>query len=252
MAPVVVKFEDKYSATSVKPQSTSKDDKKLLRSGKPLTLAEMKHKRDRALKQQQNQSSSSDSKDDVENDLKLTRLLSESHILANVGRERFSGAQLSLETLDQPIGKARVRTLDQRIREVSQTNGDEKLLNKLEKIPMKRRQMLIARERAKQEQHEREAREAGIVLSKKTKGQMRYVDDSSSIAKETLFGKHYKVQKKTKDRGLKIHSAGKKVDGGLFFSKRDIQKISGTSDSRGGRSGGSRGGRGGSRGGKRR
>lgn len=244
MAPIIVKFEDKYS-TSATPE-ISKDDKKMLKSGKPLTLAEMKKRKEKALNQQLKESSSNESKDDVENDLKLKRLLDESHILKHVGRDHFSGAQLSLDTVDQPIGKARVRTLDQRIRNLSETNGDQKILNKLEKIPMKRRQMLIAREREKQEKFEKDAKDAGIVLSRKSKGQIRYIDDSSSIAKENLFGKGKLQSKKTSSRGLKIHSVGKKVDGGLFFSKSQIEKINGV-DSRGGRGGrgGSRGGRGG-------
>lgn len=249
MGPVVVKFEDRYGGGA--PPKASKEDARMLKSGKPLTLAEMrKHKAAAAAAAASASSSSSkDAQQETENDLQLKRLLDESHILQNVGRDRLSGAQLTLDTVDMPMGKARVRTLDHRIRTLSETNGDPRALNKLEKIPMKRRQRLIAREREKQAQYEADAKDAGIVLSRRAKGQLRYTEDANSIAKERLFGRGNIGPKKHTSKGLKIHSAGKTVEGGLFFSKAEIDRVNGV-DRRGGGGRGGRGGRGGSRGGR--
>lgn len=233
MAPVVIKFEDKYStSTTGKPTSI---EKKLRKSGKPLTLAELKKKKQDALNQQmKNSKKDPSSAKDLKDDLDLQRLLSESHILKNLADERrntssASGAELTLKTLNDPlIGKARVRTLDSRIEQLSSINGDEKKLNKLEKIPMKIRQGMIKAQKARITDFENDARENGIIMSKNKKGHFRKLDnDRAFISKEKLIGKGNVSKNKIRDRGLKIQSVGRSTRNGLVLSSADIAKIQG-------------------------
>lgn len=234
MAPIVVKFEDKYSSHQnvKKPTST---EKKLRKSGKPITLAELKRKKEEALKQQRKASNSKEKNaaEELKDDLDLQRLLDESHILKNLADERrngISGAELTLKTLNDPIiGKARVRTLDSRIQKIASINGDAKKLNKLEKIPMKIRQGMIKAQKDRIEKHEREAKDNGIVMSINKKGQFRQLDnDRAFISKDKLIGKGHNINKnKFRDRGLKIQSVGRYTKNGLVLSNNDIAKIQG-------------------------
>lgn len=230
MAPVIVKFEDKYSnPTTSKPSDT---EKKLRKSGKPLTLAELKKKKNEALEQQQ--SKSKNAAQEVQEDLDLQRLLQESHILKNLANERrnhSSGADLTLKTLNDPIiGKARVRTLDSRIHQLASINGDPKKLNKLEKMPMKIRQGMIKAQKERISKHEQHAKDNGIVMSKTKKGHFRQLDnDNAFISKDKMIGKGVGVHKNTKfrDRGLKIQSVGRNTKNGLVLSSREIARIQG-------------------------
>lgn len=231
MAPIVVKFEDKYATPSAsKPTST---EKKLRRSGKPLTLAELKRKKNEALRQQESSGKGKEgfSAEELKEDIDLQRLLNESHILKNLADERrntASGAELTLRTLNDPvIGKARVRTLDARMEQISSVNGDQKKLHHLEKMPMKIRQGMIKAQKARIAKHEQEARENGIVMSVNKKGQFRKLDnDRAFISKDKLIGKG-SIRKKSKDRGLKVQSVGRSTPNGLVLSSKDIAKIQG-------------------------
>ena len=231
MAPIVVKFEDKYSAATVaKPTAV---EKKLRRSGKPLTLAELKKKKNEALQQQSaGKGKEGTSAEELKEDIDLQRLLNESHILKNLADERrntASGAELTLRTLDDPvIGKARVRTLDARMEQLSSINGDKKKLTQLEKIPMKIRQGMIKAQKARILKHEQEAKESGIVMSINKKGQFRKIDnDKAFISKDKLIGRGHSHKGKSKDRGLKIQSVGRSTPNGLVLSANDIAKIQG-------------------------
>ncbi|TID12944.1 hypothetical protein CANINC_005043 [Pichia inconspicua] len=227
MAPIVVKFEDKYSSPAATKPSTV--EKKLRRSGKPLTLAELKKKNEQA-----NAVEGPTSAKDLKDDLELQRLLSESSILKSLANERRnnnteSGAELTLKTLNEPlIGKARVRTLDSRIKQVASVNGDPKILNKVEKMPMKLRQAMIKKHQERTSKVEREALENGIVLSKSKKGSFRDIgNDRSFIAKEKLLGKGNMTKNRLRDRGLKIQTVGRSTRNGLVLSKSDIARIEG-------------------------
>lgn len=238
MAPIVVKFEDKYSTPSAnKPTST---EKKLRKSGKPISLAELKKKKQEALAQQLKGSKKDPtSAKDLKDDLDLQRLLGESHILKNLAEARRntngeSGAELTLKTLNDPvIGKARVRTLDSRIEQLASINGDEKKLSKLENIPMKIRQGMIRKQQQKITSFENDARENGIILSKNKKGHFRQLDnDRGFIAKEKLIGKGNVTKNKMRDRGLKIQSVGRSTRNGLVLSSKDISQIQGPQQKR--------------------
>lgn len=255
----VVKFVDAYS--QAKPVNT-KIEEKLKRSGKPLSLAEMKKKQAAAAKAKL-KATETTSKDDIE----LNRLLNESTMLHNLksNYRGYSGASLSLETLEEKedlnlIGAARVRTLNSRISSISQTNSTAK--EKLEKMPMSFRQGMIRHHLSKQAKYESDASESGIVLSKRKRGELRVLKDGGFVAKDKTMGDLSKLGGKvgktahtsgSRQRGLKINSIGRKTGGnsgtGIFISKKEMEKVVGTG-SRGGRGGGRGRGRGGSRGGR--
>lgn len=222
--PQVVRLE-----TSHTPVIQSKQDRKLARLGRAPTLEEIDRKNrelEKLTKKQQAKAAQEDA-DNLQNDLKLQRLLSESHILAH--NMDFSGADLTLQTLDYeaPIGNARRRILDQRIRQAAATNSSTKgMPKKLEKMPMNMRKgMINARERRVTE-YEREAREAGIVLSKVKKGELRNLDSGrgATVSSDRL-GVGKKQTKRVRDRGLRIHSVGKSTRNGLRISQQDIDRI---------------------------
>lgn len=211
------------------PVQISRADKKLSRGGRAPSLREMELKQlalDKVTKKQQAQAAKEDS-EGLENDLKLQRLLSESHILAH--NMEYSGADLTLQTLDYeaPIGNARRRILDQRIRNASSINSATNGLPKvLEKMPMNMRKgMINARERRVAD-YERDARDAGIVLSKVKKGERRNLDSGrgATVSSDRL-GVGKKVVKRVRDRGLRIHSVGKSTRNGLRISQQEIDKV---------------------------
>lgn len=240
MAPIVVKFEDKYSKPSNnKPTQT---EKKLRKSGKPISLAELKRKKQEALEQElkiSNKNSTTSAKD-LKDDLELQRFLDESHLLKNLSESRHkanytSGAELTLKTLNDPIiGKARVRTLDSRISKLAEINGDEKKLFKMEKIPMNIRKGMIKKQQERIANYEANAKENGIILSKNKKGTFRKLDtDRSFIASEKIYGKGTGKVNKIRDRGLKIQSVGRSTRNGLVLSTTDIEKIQGPKQRKG-------------------
>lgn len=245
-APKVVKLSS-FST----PIQTSKADKKLLRLGRAPTLAEIAKKEQLLLnltKKQQAQAKKEDD-DNVENDLKLQRLLLESHILANA--VEYSGADVTLQTLDyeDPTGKARRRALDSRIRTAAAINSRTQGLPKsLEKMPMAMRKGMVKARESKVARYEQEARDAGIVLSKVKKGDVRNLDAGrGSTPSSDRLGSGHRVEKRMRDRGLKINAIGRSTRNGLVISQTEIDKINGAGR-RGGKGG--RGGRGGSRGGR--
>lgn len=206
------------------------NNKRLARSGRAPTLQELEAKEDRLNKisKKQKKQAAKEDAENLDNDLKLQRLLSESHILAQ--HMESSGADLTIQTLDYeaPIGNARRRILDHRIRTVlalnSSTGGKPK---KLEKMPMKMRKgMIKARERRAAE-YECEAREAGIVLAKVKKGETRVLDlgRGVTLASDRL-GSGKKQPKKMRDRGLRINTIGKSTRNGLRISQEEIDRIS--------------------------
>lgn len=217
--PRVVRLED--TAKTV----VNRKDAKALRLGRAATLAELERKQkemDKMSEQQRRKAAKEDS-ENLENDLKLQRLLSESHILA--ANMDYSGADLTLQTLDYeaPIGNARRRILDQRIKEVSAVNGSKR---KLAKMSMRSRQEKIRARQAEAAQHEAEAKEAGIILARVKKGQFRNLDRGLGATNvEDRVGTLFKVKKEKRARGLKIQSVGRSTKNGLVISQRDIDRI---------------------------
>ncbi|KAF6013524.1 hypothetical protein HII12_001661 [Brettanomyces bruxellensis] len=100
MAPVIVKFEDKYNPNNVK---ISKAQKKVLRSGKPISTEQLLRKQRLEEKRKlRGRRHTKDDEDNTKNDLQLQRLLDESHILSGGNQsheQRFSGAELTLESM---------------------------------------------------------------------------------------------------------------------------------------------------------
>lgn len=222
--PQVVRLE-----TSHTPVIQSKQDRKLARLGRAPTLGEIEKKNqelEKLSKKQQMKAAREDA-DNLQNDLKLQRLLSESHILAH--NMDFSGAELTLQTLDYeaPVGNARRRILDQRIRQAASTNSSTKgLPRKLEKMPMNMRKGMISARERRVAEYEREAREAGIVLSKVKRGELRNLDSGrgATVSSDRL-GVGKKQANRVRDRGLRIHSVGKSTRNGLKISQQEIDRI---------------------------
>lgn len=222
--PKVVRLEENHI-----PTQASKEDKKLLRKGRAPTLAELEKRKadaEKLTKKQQAQAAKEDS-ENLDNDLKLQRLLSESHILAH--NMEHLGADLTMQTIDYeaPVGNARRRILDQRIRAASATNSSTKgLPAKLEKMPMKLRKGIINARERRVADYEKDARDAGIVLSKVKKGQLRDLElGKGATASSDRLGVGKKQKNRIRDRGLKIHSVGKSTRNGLRISKEEISRI---------------------------
>lgn len=222
--PQVVRLTDSHV-----PVIQSRADRKLARLGRAPTLVEMEKKSrelEKLSKKQQAKAAKED-EDNLENDLKLQRLLSESHILAH--NMEYSGADLTLQTLDYdaPIGNARRRILDQRIRQAASVNSATKgMPKKLEKMPMNMRKGMIGARERRVAEYEREAREAGIVLSKVKKGEFRNLDSGrgATVSSDRL-GVGKKQSKRVRDRGLRIHSVGRATPNGLRISQQEIDRV---------------------------
>jgi hypothetical protein len=204
--PVVVKFLDSTSTTSFIPD---KRQKKLFMSSHAPKQEPIEAPAKRDPKEE------SEEQLNLDNDLALQRLIKESHILAEAG---LSGVDISTGI----TGRARHKTLDLRLDELGLAGA------KTGQMPMKMRKGMVAKQAQRKERHIREAKEAGIVLARETK-------------KELPLGKRDKS--KWRERGLKINSVGRETRNGLFISKSEISKYTGTSS---GSSGGKR------KGGKRR
>ncbi|GEQ70780.1 hypothetical protein JCM33374_g4459 [Metschnikowia sp. JCM 33374] len=219
--PKVVSLTESFT-----PTGPMKVDRKVARSGRVPTIREQEEKQrqlNKLTKRQQQQAAKEDS-ENLENDLKLQRLLSESHILAH--NIEHSGADLTLQTIDYeaPVGNARRRILDQRIRSVAAINsGTQGLPKKLEKMPMGMRKGMIRARDNRVAEYEREAREAGIILSRVKKGEVRNLDQGrgATLASDRL-GMGKKEGKRIRDRGLKIQSVGKSTRNGLRISQSKL------------------------------
>lgn len=224
MAPIVVKFQDKYG--SKKPE-TSRAQRKMLRTGKPISAAQLRHRRQMRDRHRSKKPQTKEDADNMKQDLELQRLLDESHIF-NGEKPRFSGAELSLESAameNAPIGSSRVRTLSSRMHKLSETNGRKK--HRLENIPMNMRKGMVKAQVKRIGKYEEEAREAGIVLAHNRKGQFRKIHDSTTTSFTERIGTGFKRDMRLRDRGLKINSVGKATGEGVFLSKRDLERIRG-------------------------
>lgn len=243
-APRVIKFNgpsDDYVAPS-------KQEQKLVRSGKTLRQisAAEAHRAEIEL-QKSKRSANVDDNDaeNLENDIELQQFLKESHLLSAFSQpgtsNETSGADLTLKSLndtnvayqdDQVTGKARMRTLEMRLSNLSQTNGKMDKVNRLEKVPMNIRRGMIDKHKKRIEKYERDASEGGIILSKVKKGQFRKIESTYIKDIERRIGQSIKTKDRARsakrERGLKIQSVGKSTRNGLIISKDDITRIGGT------------------------
>lgn len=225
--PVVVKFKDSSST-----YTPSKQELKLIRKGKILTMEQQRLEDERILKLQLARSKDTNDEENLKNDLELQRLLKESHFLNNTHND-FSGALLTLQTIDyeEPIGKARRRALDSRILQVSELNKNQH--SKLEKMPMSMRKGMISATKQRISKYERDARENGVILSKVKKGQLRDLSNGKgSTSIFTRIGNGTKKRSIIRDRGLQINSVGRSTRNGLILNEKDLAKINGPSHGR--------------------
>lgn len=222
--PRVIKFNgpsDEYVPISQKEQ-------KMLRSGKPLRKAKetnptVEEPEDEDLE-----------RENMKNDIELQRFLKESNLLS------------ALDTDDSATGKARSRTMEMRLRELSATNGSETKLNKLEKMPIQMRKGMVDKHLQRIKKHETEAREGGIVLSRVKRGQFRKIDKTYRNDIERRIGTNIKKKEsvvgKRRQRGLKIQSVGKSTRNGLVIAKHEIARINGSGSGSGNGNGNGKGG----------
>lgn len=204
--PRVIKFQgpsDEYTPISKKEQ-------RLLRSGKPL----------RQERNSEPVEESSEDDENLQNDIELQRFLKESHLLSALG----NGAANVND--DSVIGKARARTLEMRLRGLSETNGRS---TTLEKMPVNVRKGMIKKHRKRIEKHETEAKEGNVVLHNVKKGHFRQIDHTHRNDIERRIGSSIKKQQeqrnKRRQRGLRIQSVGRSTRNGLRISQRDIDRI---------------------------
>lgn len=191
----------------------SKKEQRLLRSGTPLRAAKKNHPPPSDDEDQHLE------RENLKNDIELQRFLKESNLLS------------ALHTDDSLAGKARSRTLEMRLRELSATNGSETKLNKLEKIPIQIRKGMVEKHLQRIKKHETEARDGGVVLSSVKRGQFRKIDKTYRNDIERRIGTSIKKKQtlanKRRQRGLKIHTVGKSTRNGLVITKHEISKING-------------------------
>lgn len=218
----VVKLSETMPAPPV-----SKAEVRMARSGRAPTMKEIAEKDKQ--KPGTKQISSKEDQENLDNDLKLQRLLSESHILSNL--MAHSGADLTLQTIDfeDPTGKARRRAIDSRIRQLASTNSATGGLPKtLEKMPMSMRKGMIRKRDSRISKYEEEAKNAGIVLSKVKKGHVRdLVSSKGSTLVSDRLGTGTKTKNTKRDKGLKISSIGRSTRNGLIISQEEIDRIGG-------------------------
>lgn len=227
--PKVIKLNEDFSSTPI----LSKKDQKLVRQGRAPTLKEISEKV--KVTEAQAKINKQEDDDNLENDMKLQRLLQESHILSN--HLEYSGADVTLQTLDyeEPTGKARKKALTSRLRNISSTNSaTEGLPKRLEKMPMSMRKGMIKSREKRIAKYEQEAKDAGIILSKVRKGELRQLDAGrGSTFSSDRLGTGKKAAPKIRDKGLQINSVGRSTRNGLVISQAEIDKINGKSSSKG-------------------
>lgn len=213
--PRVVKFQEEQN--EYKP---SKKEQRLIRSGKAPTV--------RALETAgQNAAADSDSdsdqeRDNLRNDIELQRFLKESHLI--------SAFQTDKDTIhDSELhGKARARTLETRLQSLSQINAVQH--KNLESMPMNIRKGMIKKHTGRITKYEQEARDAGTVLSRVSRGEFRRIESTykNDIERRIGRGKLKKRSGAIRDFGLKVQSVGHSTRNGLKLSAADIAKIKGS------------------------
>lgn len=270
--PKVIKF-DGPSDTYIEP---SKEEQKLIRSGKTLqenarklALREAKLARNQKGKKnnggedKDEDGSGATEEENLHNDLQLQQFLKESHLLSafnggNKTSQANSGVGLTLESLsgsgnsndtvmyqdNEVMGKARMKTLEHRLNGLAQINGHNKKINKLEKVPMAIRKGMINKHIDRISKYEQDAKDGGIILSKVKKGQFRKIESTYKKDIERRIGTSIKTKEEERnarrERGLKVHSIGRSTRNGLVVSKDDIARITGSGDRGGKKSFGNR------------
>lgn len=166
---------------------------------------------------------------DVDNsvlDLKLERLIQESHILQR--SNLYSGCDITLKTLncDKPIGNIKKTIFNQRMNEMRKKSFTNVAPKKLEKIPMIMRQNAIKKYKKRAQDFEENAKNSGIILSKIKKNTVRSLklNNPSSLAMN-LFSESSLKKSKKRLHGLKGNNLGSFKSGELILSQKDISRI---------------------------
>lgn len=221
--PKVVKFQE--TETDYKP---SKKEQRLIRSGKVPTL--------QAIEKASANASDSDSDPDQEqenlrNDIELQRFLKESHLISAFQTDKNTIHDSELH------GKARARTLETRLQSLSATNAVRQ--RTLETVPMNIRKGMVKKHKERITKYESEARDAGTVLSRVSRGEFRRIDATYKKDIERRIGRHTAAGKRAhaggrpgrsgpkRDFGLKVQTVGRSTRNGLKLSAADIAKIRG-------------------------
>lgn len=267
--PKVIRF-DGPSDIYVEP---TRAEQKRIRSGKTLAQNSKKEAQREAarIKQHGNNGGEGNEEEDgaqeaenLQNDVELQQFLKESHLLSafsqsnSANNNAQSGVNLTLESLssgskndtimyqdNEVMGKARMKTLEHRLRGLSKTNGHDKKINKLEKVPMAMRKGMINKHVKRISKFEQDAADGGIILSKVKKGQFRKIEATYKKDIERRIGSSIKSKDEERaarrERGLKVNSIGRSTRNGLIVSKEEIARINGYNNkgSNGRRSGGS-------------
>ncbi|CAL9728993.1 protein Faf1p [Monosporozyma unispora] len=262
--PKVIKFNGP-SDTYIEP---TKQEQKLIRSGKTLqenarklALREAKLEKERkknGVEEKDEDGSGATEEENLHNDLELQQFLKESHLLSafngsNKNSQGQSGVGLTLESLNgsgnnndtimyqdnEVMGKARMKTLEHRLRGLAEINGRSKKISKLEKVPMAVRKGMVNKHLGRISRYEQDAKDGGIILSKVKKGQFRKIESTYKKDIERRIGTSIKTKEEERnarrERGLKVNSIGRSTRNGLIVSKEDIARINGSGNSRSGK-----------------
>ncbi|KAJ8102506.1 hypothetical protein POJ06DRAFT_244853 [Lipomyces tetrasporus] len=218
--PVVIRFDGSKTERMIK-APTPRDRRNFMSQSapRPETVLE---KQAAKYKSKQKPEEVDDERMNLKHDVELQRLITESHILSEASRK---GGAISLSDVSfDPIGKARIKTMEARIDSLALRSGGKVKSSKKdyysidpqtllgsqrekfnkEKMPMRMRKGMLQKKIERKEKYEKNAREAGIVLPKAPRRQ--------------------KKSKDMRDRGLKIQSVGRFTPSGLKLSKSEIAR----------------------------
>lgn len=208
----------KFNGSSDQYVPPTKEDVKQLRTGKSLKLHQP---RAVTTAKESPAEGSDDEAENLKNDIELQRFLSESHLLSAFNSGGYDNQSVT--------GNARARTLETRLKDLSSTNGNAAKLNKLEKVPINVRKGMISNHMKKIANFEKDAKDAGVVLSHIKKGQYRKIGATyrNDIERRigTSVGKQQAGSTKKRQRGLKIQSVGQSTRNGLVISRSEIDRI---------------------------
>ncbi|CCF59330.1 hypothetical protein KAFR_0G02980 [Kazachstania africana CBS 2517] len=242
--PKVIKFSGPGD-TYIEP---SKKEQKMIRCGQTLGKIARRIARNEAKNKKNEKEDENEEAENLKNDVELQQFLKESHLLSafsNGSRDdNASDAGISLDSIkdgaddsivyqdDQIMGKARLRTLEMRLKNLSKANGHEKKINKLEKVPMNVRKGMVDKHVQRIKNFEQDAKDGGIILSKVKKGQFRKIESTYKKDIERRIGESVKSKDKKRnakrERGLKINTIGRSTRNGLVISKDEIKRTSGS------------------------
>ncbi|KAL6944789.1 hypothetical protein ACO0RG_001543 [Hanseniaspora osmophila] len=262
--PKIIKFD--FSQNDVGAPVITKEERKLLKSGKstivkpnkPLQPGKSRKQKNVNDEEEKYNNNNDDDDDDDDNeadnlqkDIDLQNFIKDSHLLASFDPSNSSTSTHGTTVAhgDEMFGKVRMKALEQRFQTMKNAHNNVSAKKKqfqLESVPMNIRKGMLNKHMQRIAKHENFAKENGIVLSKVAKGKFRKIDFTYKKDIERRIGDSVKSKEKNfqktmyRDKGLKINSVGRSTRNGLVISQKDIKRINGD-----GMSSGKKGGRGG-------